>query len=409
MADDYDLGMRDEEARRTCGTSPAGVGTHRVRPSTCIEGFCGAGGLGLGLHRAGFEILTAFDADAPSISTYQRNVSSNAFVARAEELTGDELLRRAGVVAGSVDLFAAGPPCQGFSKQKRGAHEGDARNDLILEYARLVREVQPRFFLLENVALFSQKRGRHYLQEVYGALSDYHFYPHVYNSADYGVAQTRERFILVGRHRSIDTPFQIPRPTVANWLTVGDVLGGLPEPPEDYSSHPDFPNHQRARVTEANIRRFSFVPPGGGWPDIPDEYRIPCHRGIVPRDMKGGWPDVYGRLRWDAQCPTITRGFDSFTRGRYGHPISDRPLTPREAARLQGFPDWFVFQGNRWDVRSQIGNAVPPPIAEAIGREIRRSLLAASSDATEYHPPRVGATGAQGAFVFDAGRSVVRV
>ncbi|HRQ88198.1 MAG TPA: DNA cytosine methyltransferase [Bacteroidia bacterium] len=78
---------------------------------------------------------------------------------------------------------------------------------------------------------------------------------------------------------------------------------------------------------------------------------------------------------WDGQCPTLTGGFDSFTRGRYGHPLSDRPLTPREAARLQGFPDSFAFEGTRGDVRSQIGNAVPPPVAFAVGTEILRCLL----------------------------------
>jgi DNA (cytosine-5)-methyltransferase 1 len=84
---------------------------------------------------------------------------------------------------------------------------------------------------------------------------------------------------------------------------------------------------------------------------------------------------VYGRLRQDGQCPTITGGFDSFTRGRYGHPIQNRAITPREAARMQGFPDDFLFSGNRGDVRSQIGNVVPPPLAEAIGIEILRALL----------------------------------
>ena len=88
----------------------------------------------------------------------------------------------------------------------------------------------------------------------------------------------------------------------------------------------------------------------------------------------GGWPDVYGRLEWDGQCPTITGGFDSFTRGRYGHPQSHRPLTPREAARIQGFPDWFIFHGTRADIRSQIGNAVPPPIGKVVGRQIAAAL-----------------------------------
>jgi len=156
---------------------------------------------------------------------------------------------------------------------------------------------------------------------------------------------------------------------------VGDILSGMPEPPDDYSVHPTYPNHQRARVTPINIKRFSYVPQGGGWIDIPEHLRLDCHKEADT--SRGGWPDVYGRLRWDGQCPTITGGFDSFTRGRYGHPFSDRPLTPREAARLQGFPDTFVFSGNRGDIRSQIGNAVPPPLARAVGKEILRCLRVA--------------------------------
>jgi DNA (cytosine-5)-methyltransferase 1 len=161
-------------------------------------------------------------------------------------------------------------------------------------------------------------------------------------------------------------------PTATHWKTVGEVLEGLPEPPQDYSEHPDLANHYVARVTPINVKRFSYVPQGGGWWDIPEDLRLECHRNVDR--TSGGWPDVYGRLRFDGQAPTITGGFDSFTRGRYGHPLQDRPLTPREAARLQGFPDWYRFSGNRADVRFQIGNAVPPPLAEVIGRSIIRSL-----------------------------------
>jgi DNA (cytosine-5)-methyltransferase 1 len=153
---------------------------------------------------------------------------------------------------------------------------------------------------------------------------------------------------------------------------VGGVIGDLPEPPGDYKDHPDFPNHQAARVTQQNIERFSYVPEGGGWQDIPFDLRLPCHQKVDT--SRGGWPDVYGRLRWDGQCPTITGGFDSFTRGRYGHPRSDRPLTPREAARLQSFPDSHVFLGTRHDIRHQIGNAVPPKLAEQIGAQVIRAL-----------------------------------
>jgi DNA (cytosine-5)-methyltransferase 1 len=242
----------------------------------------------------------------------------------------------------------------------------------VLEFARLVREVQPRFFLLENVDQLGKKRGRRFVARIQAELEDYVLYPHFYNSADYGLAQTRVRFVVVGKHRDVQAPFSVPQPTVQTWKTVGEVLAGLPEPPEDYSEHPRFPNHYRAKVTPINIERFSYVPQGGGWWDIPNELRLACHRNVDP--SAGGWPDVYGRLCADGQAPTITGGFDSFTRGRYGHPFQNRPLTPREAARLQGFPDWYRFYGTRWDVRSQIGNAVPPPLAEAIGRNILRTL-----------------------------------
>lgn len=340
-----------------------------------IEGFCGPGGMTLGLSQAGFTVALSFDMDQRAVETHLKNLSCPCIPADASKLTGKGLRKLASISPKELALFAGGPPCQGFSKQKRGAHLGDDRNDLILEYVRLVKELNPRFFLLENVAIFGQKRGSVYLQQMGQILQNYKIFPKFYNSADYGLAQTRERFIVVGKRLDQKTTFRSPIPTVTKRKTVGDILAGLPEPPEDYSSHPDFPNHQRARVTEINIKRFSFVPQGGGWQNIPHEYRLECHKKV---DISsGGWPDVYGRLRWDGQCPTITGGFDSFSRGRYGHPLNDRPLTAREAARLQGFPDDFVFCGTRGDIRSQIGNAVPPPLAEAVGREIMRSLLCA--------------------------------
>ncbi|MEC0207605.1 DNA cytosine methyltransferase [Paenibacillus ehimensis] len=340
---------------------------------SCIESFCGAGGLGVGLHSAGFKIVSAFDINEPAVLTYQKNLSDKCFVADVTKLNGNELINTAGLQNKRLDLFAGGPPCQGFSKQKKGAHLGDERNKLVLEYARLVKELNPRFFLLENVAMLGQKRGKEFIEAIEEVLEDYILYPHFYNSADYGLAQTRERFIIVGKHKSISASFNVPAP-IAKWKTVGEVLKDLPEPPENpKEEHPGYPNHQRANVSEINIKRFSFVPQGGGWKDIPEELRLDCHKNADT--SKGGWPDVYGRLRWDGQAPTITGGFDSFTRGRYGHPLYNRPLTPREAARLQGFPDSYKFYGTRHDIRHQIGNAVPPLLAEAIGKEIIKCLL----------------------------------
>ena len=342
------------------------------RRYTCIDSFCGAGGLALGLDQAGFEVLMSFDANPCAVETFKANLFDGCLHEKAENLTGKRLFKEA-AFDGKLDLFAGGPPCQGFSKQKRGAHLGDERNELVLEFARLVHETAPRFFLMENVDQLGKKRGRDFVERVQEELGGYDLYPHFYNSADYGLAQTRVRFVVVGKSKKVKSAYRVPGPTVARWTTVGEALQGLPEPPEDYRTHPDFPNHYQAKVTPINIERFSHVPQGGGWWDIPEKLRLRCHQNVDRRS--GGWPDVYGRLKIDGQAPTITGGFDSFTRGRYGHPFQNRPLTPREAARLQGFPDDFRFCGTRGDVRSQIGNAVPPPLAAAIGGSILRTLM----------------------------------
>lgn len=373
--DGLEVGVQEPVTDRTEGRA-GGSGEMNYK---FVESFCGPGGMSLGLEWAGLDPALSFDLDEWAVKTHRANLPGACIQADAAELTGAEILDRIGLSKGELPLFSGGPPCQGFSKQKRGAHNGDDRNRLVLEFARLIREVEPRAFIFENVAIFGKKRGQSYLRRMRDQLTGYGLYPHFYNAADYGLAQTRERFVMVGLRNDQGVRFSVPPPTLTRWKTVGEVLDGLPEPPEDNSVHPDYPNHQRARVTAINIERFSHVRQGGGWQDIPESLQLPCHRNVD--SSKGGWPDVYGRLRWDGQCPTITGGFDSFTRGRYGHPLHDRPLTPREAARLQGFPDDFEFLGTRQHQRSQIGNAVPPPLAKVVGQEVLRCLRVADGAA----------------------------
>jgi len=336
-----------------------------------VESFCGAGGLSLGLQQAGFKVSYAFDNNEMAVNSYNNYFTDkHCYLKDVTKLSGHEILKSIGMAEGELDLFAGGPPCQGFSRQKKGAHNGDKRNNLVLDFARLVKEIRPKVFLLENVDMLGLKRGREFVDGVFNILQNYDLHPNFYNSSDYNLAQKRVRFIIVGTRKDLNLKFEIPAPITVNGnrRTVGEVIGNLPEPPDDYSVHPDFFNHQKARVTDINIERFSHVPQGGGWKDIPFELRLKCHQTVDT--SKGGWPDVYGRLEWDGQCPTITGGFDSFTRGRYGHPKFNRSLTAREAALLQGFPVDFEFIGNRGEVRKQIGNAVPPPLAKVIGRAV---------------------------------------
>ncbi|MCR6643379.1 MAG: DNA cytosine methyltransferase [Terricaulis sp.] len=337
-----------------------------------IESFCGAGGMSLGLSQAGFEVVCAFDNVPAHIVTHNANLGDHGRTMDAVAVSGRTLLRDYGIGVGELDLFSGGPPCQGFSKQRRGAaFLHDPRNRLVLEYARLVHEMCPKAILFENVQIFGQKRGQPFLEEIEETLRDYHLSYFQVCGSNFGLAQTRSRFLMIGLRKDLGAA----NPMLClseEKKTVRDVIGDLPSPPDDYSVHPAISNHQKCRITKLNEERFSHVPQGGGWQDIPWDLRLPCHQ--VVNTKTGGWPDVYGRLSWDGLCPTITVGFDSFTRGRYGHPSENRAITPREAARLQGFPDEFVFHGNRMDVRTQIGNAVPPPLARVAGEAILRML-----------------------------------
>lgn len=339
---------------------------------TAIESFSGAGGMSLGLLRAGFDVRLAFDVNAAAIKTYNENIGGHGYVLNATSVTGAELLSKAGLGEDRLDLFSGGPPCQGFSKQKRGAHLlDDDRNSLVLEFSRLVRETRARAFLFENVEIFGQKRGGDLISEIRDQLADYEIYTFFVCSSDFGLAQRRGRFIMIGIDKTESQVIPVLQLS-GEKRTIRDVIGKLPPPPEDCSEHPSYPNHIKCRITAANEERFSYVPPGGGWQDIPMNLRLACHQ--VVEIGKGGWPDVYGRLEWDGQCPTLTAGFDSFTRGRYGHPEQNRSLTLREGALLQGFPEQFRFYGTRHDVRLQIGNAVAPPVAKAAGEAIIRVL-----------------------------------
>lgn len=338
---------------------------------TCIEGFCGAGGMSLGLKQAGFDVRLAFDINENAVETYNKNIGNHCEKLDASIVSGKFLLEKAGIKT-RLDLFSGGPPCQGFSKQKRGAHLlDDDRNKLVLEYSRLVNELKPRAFLFENVEIFGQKRGRDLIDEIKIKLFDYNIYTYFICSSDFGVAQKRGRFLMIGIDKSEGKI--VPKLLKSDkTLTIRDVIGQLPPPPEDYKEHPDIPNHIKCKITKINEERFSHVPPGGGWKDIPYDLRLKCHQKVDT--ASGGWPDVYGRLEWDKQCPTITAGFDSFTRGRYGHPSQNRAITLREGAMLQGFPVNYRFYGNRDAIRLQIGNAVPPPVSYAAGTAIINCL-----------------------------------
>ena len=253
--------------------------------------------------------------------------------------------------------------------QRRHPH-GDERNLLVAKFLELILETAPRSFVMENVPAVTSKRGRHLVDRLVAETEGEGYDVHVatLNAIDFGLSQQRRRAFVVGI-RSAEEPFDWPEPTVDRWRTVRDAIGDLPSPPSDGSPHPTVPNHYReARLSPTNIERIRHVPEGGGREHLPPHLQLACHRN-GHRHL-----DTYGRLAWEEPSGTITARFDSFTRGRFGHPTEDRSVTLREGARLQGFPDDFVFLGTREDGARLVGNAVPPPLGAAVAREIRRAL-----------------------------------
>ena len=339
----------------------------RVRAPTpaVVDAFCGAGGLSFGFHCAGFRTALAFDVDADAVATFNANIGG----ARISDVRNRGLRTSIkAAVASEPFVLIGGPPCQGFSQQRRG-EDKDPRNNLVLEFARLVRDLEkrPAVVILENVTYISSPRGKDILRIYCSALTQlgYEVDQFELNSAEFGVPQLRRRTIVIARRDDQPGALVAPQPLASgNWPTVGDALFGLPRP-EGFLT---IPNHSESMEGETNRRRIGYVDMGHGRLSIPPDLQLPCHSEY------DGHLDVYGRLDWFSQARTITGGFDSFTRGEFGHPFFNRSITHREAARLQGFPDYFAFEGNRASVRRQIGNAVPPPLGYALAQTTLRIL-----------------------------------
>lgn len=333
---------------------------------TVIDAFCGAGGLSLGFVRAGFESVFAFDNDPTAIATYRHNLGPSAYVEDAWRLDKRLIETRIGRPLDDIDVVAGGPPCQGFSVQRRG-DDIDERNHLVLEYVRLVLEIRPRFFLMENVAGLLSQRGKPFMEEISRLSSESGYALHIekLNAADFGVAQDRNRVFIVGER--VDGPilqFEFPRPNTppSKRKTVRDAIHDLMNKGED-----QVPNHRGDRLTAINLERIRALKPGQARDSLPEHLQLECHkRNVGHRHL-----DVYGRMAWDSPSSTITARFDSFSRGRFGHPELDRSITLREGARLQSFPDSFIFLGSKVEVARQIGNAVPPLLAEAVASQLK--------------------------------------
>lgn len=343
-----------------------------MRKYTCIDGFSGAGGLSLGLTKAGFDIVYSFDNDPISIETQKINFHHQSDVADINDLLQSKsFLKKTGLKKGELFLLAGGPPCQGFSIQRVGS-DTDERNDLVIAYFKLISELRPKFFLMENVPGLMGVRGKPILDSFLANIKEigYHPYLKVLNAEDYGVPQRRKRVFIVGIRDDVHKgEFIFPEPTTSRKLrvTVADILAKLPEPPIDGTDHNRISHHRRDKLSSLNLARIRSLKPGQGMEYLPKKLLADCHKAGA---AKIGHRNVYGRMAWDDVAPTITARFDSFTRGKFGHPEQDRSISLREGALLQTFPKDFHFSGTKVDIARQIGNAVPPKLAEVVGKQI---------------------------------------
>lgn len=333
---------------------------------TAVDLFSGAGGMTLGLRRAGFSVVGAIEIDDLAAETYRANHPSTLLLVDDIRRIDADAFRRATLNDNEqLDLLAACPPCQGFSviRTRRGSKEiKDHRNRLISEIIRFVDSLHPRFVLFENVpTVVTNWRFRKLCTALRrrGYSVDYA----IENAANYGVAQRRLRLLMVAalnRAVSIDVKRR-RRP-----LTVRRAFANLP--PVGESGDP-LHDYWEARAARINKLITNIPKDGGSRRDLPSKEQLACHQRF------DGFYDVYGRMRWDDVAPTITGSCINPSKGRFLHPSENRAITLREAAILQSFPRSYKFslRRGRYATAQMIGNALPPAVVSAQAKALLRS------------------------------------
>ncbi|WP_148193512.1 DNA cytosine methyltransferase [Pseudomonas syringae] len=334
-----------------------------------LDLFCGSGAVSLGLRQAGFEVVGAVDYEAGACRTYRANHPSVRLLEQdIRQVDPDQF---ADLIPGKLDLLVVCAPCQPFSSQNRHKSDADSRNDLVAESKKFIIRFNPSLVFLENVPGLA---STDIFDEFTSWLRDEAGYdvadPMRVDAAELGVPQRRSRMILVAaKEASLQKAITIAR---TSRMTVGHVIRDLPEPPIGRTAAEADPLHYARKHSPLNIERLRHIPiDGGGRESLPLHLQLACHRNA----KKSAFSDTYGRMSWSDVAPTLTTGCTDITRGRFAHPVQNRAITLREAARLQSFPDEYVFFGNASQVAMQIGNAVPPKMMYTIACSLKAALL----------------------------------
>ena len=336
---------------------------------TCVDLFCGLGGLTHGLIAGGIGVVAGIDVDQQCRFPYEENNDAKFIEADVANLAKHEL--RALWGGGAYTLLAGCAPCQPFSTYSRKGRQSrtDTQWALVSEFGRLVRETQPDFVTMENVPQLLDHRV---FDEFILALSGYHVWRKVIECAQYGVPQMRKRLVLIASR--LGPIALVPATASSRGRTVRQAISHL-VPLSAGESDPQDPLHAACALSELNLRRIKASKPGGTWRDWDDTLVAACHK----KATGGTYPSVYGRMKWDAPAPTITTQSFGYGNGRFGHPAQDRAITLREAAILQTFPDTYRFlragERARFSVLGRlIGNAVPVRIGEIVAESLLNHL-----------------------------------
>ncbi len=344
--------------------------THRRNPPiTCIDLFCGLGGLTHGLIRGGVRVVAGIDVDPQCRFPYEQNNNATFVEADVRNLSSREICS---LWEGSEYRLLAGcAPCQPFSTYSRKGRQSrkDTKWDLVADFGRLVQETQPDFVTMENVP---QLLDHKVFKEFVEALQGYYVWWKDIECAQYSVPQTRKRLVLLASRLGSIT-LMPPNPT-GNILTVRGAISHL-TPLKAGGSDPKDALHSACSLSELNLQRIRASKPGGTWRDWDDSLLARCHRKLSGET----YPSVYGRMEWDALAPTITTQSFGYGNGRFGHPEQHRAISLREAAILQTFPDSYRFLQDGERVRFNvlgrlIGNAVPVRIGEVIAESFINHL-----------------------------------
>ena len=346
-----------------------------------LDLFSGAGGFSCGLDSLGsFKTVIGSDFDPNVLVTFKKNIKGSITI--EGDITNEKV--KTTIISEAkkrkVNMIIGGPPCQGFSLKGKNLGLDDPRNFLFLEFVKIVQELKPEVFVIENVKNLINACDGYFIKQIISEFSKLGYIINygVLNAANFGVPQHRERAIIIGSlSKSISLPTS-GKPSV----TVRDAISDLSylnsgegsfesnyllEANSDYqkmlrNKNGVLFNHIATKHSPVALEKLSLIPPEGD-------------KSFLPKEMHGKqkFSTTWSRLVWNEQSPTIDTRFDTPSNGKNSHPYLNRAITPREAARIQSFPDNYVFYGKKVNVCKQIGNAVPPLLAKAIGEAIEKA------------------------------------